>query len=246
MLGLQYLIDKLGTGDYGAADVAMDNKERTCTHGTRAKLLRMIRDWIERFILQDKQLLWVKGVAGSGKSTVAATVETEFAVYRQLGGAFYFSRNNHDRNKRVVLELARQLSYWNRGLLRVQIAQAVKDTSSISHLTLAEQFNKLIRQPLESLPATAPPLVFVLDAMDEANEDVAAKLLELIGTAHARLPNPVKFLITSRVEPHLQVELEYESMASTVEQYALDAEEMAVVKRDIAAFLRERLPRLAK
>lgn len=224
----------------------MDNKDRACTRGTRVKLLQLTRDWIAGFTLQEKQILWVKGVAGSGKSTVAATVEIELAAFKRLGGAFAFSRTNPDRNKRAILELARQLSYWKGGVLRAQIAEAVKNESSISYLTPADQFEKLIRQPLQSLSETTQPLVFVLDAMDEADEDFAAKLLELIGIAHAELPPSIKFLITSRVEPHLQLELESESMQSTVEHYALDEEELAVVKKDVEAFLRERLPQLAK
>lgn len=246
IVGLQYLIDKLGTGDYGAADVAVDTQGRTCTKGTRVGHLHDIETWAVDSAPSGKPFRWVKGVAGSGKSTVVATIVKRLEAYNGLGAAFRFSRENPNRNKRVVPELARQLAYWNNGFLRSYIAEAVKTSSTVDHLTLEDQYEKLIRQPLQHLPSTAPPLVFILDALDEMDGPFAKELLDQIALDHATLPSYVKLIITSRVEPHLQASFESETLRGAVEHHALDADDAELKRKDIDLYFRDRLPQQVK
>lgn len=65
--------------------------EPRCLEGTRVRLLGSIREW--SLDPGGKCVYWLKGMAGSGKSTVARMVAREFASSErcQLGARFRFT-----------------------------------------------------------------------------------------------------------------------------------------------------------
>ncbi|KIO26476.1 hypothetical protein M407DRAFT_58496, partial [Tulasnella calospora MUT 4182] len=59
-----------------------------CLPGTRAQILERIDDWIRDLETLDR-VLWIRGMAGRGKSTIASTVAYRWR-YRAACAIFHF------------------------------------------------------------------------------------------------------------------------------------------------------------
>ncbi|OCK95059.1 WD40 repeat-like protein [Cenococcum geophilum 1.58] len=80
----------------GAAFNSYDDElDARCHPDTRIDLLRQIRDWADD--PQSKCILWLNGMAGTGKSTISRTVAQSFADAGQLGASFFFKRGEGER-----------------------------------------------------------------------------------------------------------------------------------------------------
>ncbi|KAG9037555.1 hypothetical protein FRB95_005137 [Tulasnella sp. JGI-2019a] len=229
------LIDRLGTGDNGAS------KKSPCLKGTRRTVLARITKWIEE---SSKHGFCLNGQAGTGKSSIAASIASRERAFQRLGAVFHFTRDDQVRNKAAILVIARQLASWQSGRLRPTIASAIEKNLDIAQMSPNDQFEKLISEPLESLEGACPTLVVILDAMDECDPMYVSLLLRLIGKGldSGTIPSAVKFFITSRAEPGLQYH--YDKMMSHLEVYSLGDERKESVESDIEAFLKEELPEL--
>ncbi|KAG8981747.1 hypothetical protein FRB94_008604 [Tulasnella sp. JGI-2019a] len=187
------LIALLGSGDSGAS------KKPPCLEGTRVSLPNWITEWIEAPPVDDKCGLCLIGAAGRGKSAVGASVAEAERALERLGADFYFTIDQQDRNMGVIPVLARQLALWGDRRLRVEIACAVDTDRDIAQRTLEVQFKRLIQGPLETLAddPNCPPLVILLDGLDECDNEYATRLLRLIGQSFTTLSAAVRFIITS-------------------------------------------------
>ncbi|KAG8992388.1 hypothetical protein FRB94_011634 [Tulasnella sp. JGI-2019a] len=233
------LIAFLGNGDSGSS------KKQPCLDGTRDALLRRITQWIEQPPGDDLRGLCLIGAAGRGKSSVGASVARQERKLKRLGGEFYFMDDHQDRNEGAIPVLAQQLASQGDRRLRLEVASAVDEDRYIAQRTLEEQFQKLIQGPLEALvdDVDCPPLVILLDGLDECNNEYASQLLRLVGQSFATLPTTVKFIITSRPEPHLLRHYDSESLGARLHILSLDLEEVGEVMDDIEAFFKLELPR---
>ncbi|KAK3985141.1 hypothetical protein QBC44DRAFT_405652 [Cladorrhinum sp. PSN332] len=59
-----------------------------CLENTRRILLDRIEEWADGD--DDKSILWLKGMAGTGKSTIARTVARRYCDNGRLGASFFF------------------------------------------------------------------------------------------------------------------------------------------------------------
>ncbi|KAG8866874.1 hypothetical protein FRB97_003669 [Tulasnella sp. 331] len=236
---IEHLIGLLGNGDSGAG------KKDPCLKGARVTLLHRIMQWAADPSGANKHCLCLLGMAGSGKSAIAATVADRAKESQQLGARFHFTRDEQERNKSAILVLARQLAYWRDRCLRVEIASALEEERDMAQMTLEVQYKKLIQEPLESLEGTLSALVIVLDALDECDANYAKKLLGLVGKGLAKLSTGVKFFITSRAEPHLQFYFNSEPMKSRRDVYTLGDEKVTeLVNGDVEVYFKQKLPEL--
>ncbi|KAI1376722.1 hypothetical protein F4677DRAFT_459535 [Hypoxylon crocopeplum] len=117
--------------------------ERRCTEGTRVQILNYLQQWVES--PTGKPIVWLHGMAGTGKSTIARTVATAvnenipFANKARLpgnvspGATFFFKQDDAERNRAGVLftTLAHQLAHKRLGL-ESEIANAIKQHASPS------------------------------------------------------------------------------------------------------------------
>src|SRR6202789_2971602 len=82
-----------------------------CLKGTRKEVLLQIEEWLVNE--QDRQIFWLNGLAGTGKSTIAQTfAEISFADGK-LGAGFFCSRESGGRSdlKAIFLTIAFQLAH---------------------------------------------------------------------------------------------------------------------------------------
>ncbi|KAG8852883.1 hypothetical protein FRB91_005769 [Serendipita sp. 411] len=82
--------------DYGVLEsklwLAYGDNIAMCEPGTRTDVLDAIRKWVVD-IETTEQIFWLNDAAGTGKSTIAATLAKEWQLNQILAGRFFFSPN---------------------------------------------------------------------------------------------------------------------------------------------------------
>lgn len=174
--------------------------------------------------------LWVKAIAGAGKSVLAATTAARLAEEEQVPVLFFFFRQivalNHEP-KYLVRDWLHQLLAFSPWLQKNLYEKYVKDQKDINTVSLDELW-QLICEALSFMPK-AYCIADALDEMDNGNEAFLLKLLEL----GQQKPNSIKVLLTSR--PVTRIE---NVLRSHISQIRLDP---ADVEDDVDMYVEYRL-----
>jgi Ca2+-binding RTX toxin-like protein len=212
-----------------------DSRERQphpkCLKGTREVLLNHIYGLLDN--REKNQLVWLHGTAGVGKSAVAFTVAKRMSGLRigeqalhemRLAGSFFFSRKHTKRCTTGYLfaTLAYQLA-TNFPSIRNDVIRAIyRDPALLDpDKSLRHQRNALFLQPLRDLLLRlrdCPPLVFVIDALDECSPEVElSDLISLLGQTLTEPDLPaIHILLTSRSEAHISEALKEDEVRPLV------------------------------
>jgi hypothetical protein len=189
--------------------------DQKCLSGTRQAILSLIYDWIGSKE-PGHNVFWLRGAPGSGKSTIASTVAAQLdsrdSRLRQLGlgslGATFFCKRDDDSLNQpglVFPTLAFRLASAF-PLLKEGILSALKADPDIGQSPIANQFQKLIFDPLSLLQdRLVAPVVIIIDAVDECgNESTRKPFLQSLKKVGV-LPIWFKVLVTSRPEQDIKI-----------------------------------------
>ncbi|CAE6499853.1 unnamed protein product [Rhizoctonia solani] len=170
-----------------------------CTGTTRKTTLNLLNQWADHPM--DPKVMWMGGMAGTGKTTIAYTLARDLESRSQLAASFFCTRVDTDCNEAqriiptIAYQLARQLTVF-----QSELCQALDKDPDISFRDPPTQFLQLLRAPLRAVGTKMPNnLVVIIDALDECGDaEVVQSVLEQL----FRLPEdfPLKFFITSRPE----------------------------------------------
>jgi hypothetical protein len=151
---------------------------RTCLEGTRVDIRNVIQQWTQD-LGGDRRVFWLRGMPGTGKSTIARTVASSLALEGRLGGSFFFSKgqlNPHNATQ-LFTTLASQIADVLPDV-RPYISSAIEEKRDIGGKQLFEQWDRLILKPLLALDSKLQKglypsfaLVLVIDALDECEGD---------------------------------------------------------------------------
>ncbi|KAF7970973.1 hypothetical protein HWV62_22511 [Athelia sp. TMB] len=188
------------------ADGASWNPTLTCLPGTRVSTLAAIHSWLH--LVDHHNILWLKGVAGSGKSALAHTIAQ--ALYRDgfLTSSFFFNRDINTCNTPLLLftTIARDIARLYPAIA-ADIGAVLEQEPALASAHISRQFEAFIAGPLRRHPVDQQ-IVVVIDALDEAiRDDLDTDLLAILRDEFAKLPPSFRVLITSRstriIEHHL-------------------------------------------
>ncbi|KAK7685647.1 hypothetical protein QCA50_010991 [Cerrena zonata] len=171
---------------------------KTCLAGTRTQILDEITQWIIR--PSEKNILWLHGAAGSGKSTIASTIAQYFYYQRRRGAYLFFERSTSDPFA-FMRTLAHKLAEFDSNICTA-VSASIKQEPGIVSESLLDQFTKLLSLPLlEAAEKLTGPIIIVLDGLDECGDEASrAGVLKLLGGQFHKLPSTFRFLVTSRLE----------------------------------------------
>jgi len=210
--------------------------------GTRRDVLSQLERWLND--KRDKQVLWLNGLAGTGKSTIAQTfAETSFADGK-LGASFFCSRDFDDRsNLRTIFPtLAFQLAHRYRSF-REKLLPVLIASPGVGRESLCSQMEKLLVGPLKTIRT---PTLIIIDALDECkDEEPASAILSVLSCYVDQVPN-IKFFITGRPEPRIRSGFRLAALRPITEVLKLHDVERPLVDIDIKLFFRTRLTEIAK
>jgi hypothetical protein len=218
-----------------------------CHPQTREKVLKIIADWIDDSYPRQR-IMWLNGPAGAGKSAIAQTIAEHYKDNR-LAASFFFLRNTLDRGvaDRLFLTLAWQLAK-STPEMRPYIEFALQ-TEPLSYAkSIRIQFDHLVVKVFENLLRDKPGLrpekyLVIIDGVDECASEQDQKLfLTLIADALARTSIPLRFLICSRPEAHIQETFDMENMKRLTRSVVLD--EKFAPNDDIRRYLEDEFFRI--
>ena len=214
----------------------------TCLRGTRESVLDGIMRWAKD--PQDKQVFWLNGLAGTGKSTIAQTFSEVAAENGILGASFFCSREYLDRRelKNIFPTLAYQLSCQYPAFRR-HIIRTIKKDPAVASNSLISQLEDLIVGPLSSSNISC---VIVVDALDECIDDQPASAVLSVLGRHVGQFSPLKFFITGRPEPRIRSGFRLPLLEPLTEIFLLHEVKPPSVDEDIRLYLQEKLTAVSK
>ncbi|OTA05304.1 hypothetical protein A9Z42_0059680 [Trichoderma parareesei] len=215
-----------------------ESHNSTCLPGTRVELIQQILDWAGS--KDGKPIFWLKGMLGTGKSTVSRTVAQSLHQAGRLGARFFFERGHSDRQNaaKFFTTIADQLA-----TMQPAMADPIKDAAradpSIGSKGVEEQFYQLILRPLSALLKEnwkGKQVVIVVDALDECGqEDDATEILRLLSLAEPWL----RVFVTSR--PEFPIYQGFINIEGQVQDVSCNAIPRTMIKQDIKVLITYRL-----
>ncbi|KAK6343713.1 hypothetical protein TWF730_011302 [Orbilia blumenaviensis] len=229
------ILDRIQPAKYAAFNSYQDDAmDAQCHPGTRIELLSKIKEWAEG--TEEKCIFWLKGMAGTGKSTISRTLAQYFEENGQLGASFFFKRGESERDNasKFFTTIATHLLQKIPDLIP-DIRAAIDKVPDIATKILKKQFNELIFDPLNRLNKSSIKLVFVIDALDECKRDEEVEeILYLIAKMQTLKTVQIRILISSR--PDLPVRIGFCNLSS--DSYKnLILQDLPSIERDISVFL---------
>ena len=220
-----------------------------CLKNTRGDVLRLIKDWAER--PGSRRILWLWGMAGAGKSTIASSSARWMDGSGDcLGASCCFSRNDPclDPADRLLNTVSWQLC--QRFPVFAQCLEEVLYlTPSVGDLHTVDKFDKFLNIPLEMAHTRSPfrnPIILVLDGLDQCGNPSSRQDLCLVLCQLSRLPPFVKVLITSSSVRDLKALFTEMEMEGILYPFSLSDVPRYSIVHDIQRYVESRSSSLAR
>ncbi|KAF8313162.1 uncharacterized protein EI90DRAFT_3092389 [Cantharellus anzutake] len=179
-------------------DIAHYDSTQACLEGTRVDLIEHIMAWCRNTADSENRLALLSAVAGAGKTSIAHTIAERCARERSLLLSFFFKAGEQSRPDCLFSGMARALAKRDQ-VYRSSIISALQDDPTLSTAPFAMQFKRLVASPLlHKPPLSDHPLVVIIDALDECDDEAFESLANILREEVPKLPSPIKFFITSR------------------------------------------------
>ena len=244
---LDRVLSVLPVASEAAFNSLSSQHEAVCLPQTRAALLHELAGWTDSH--SERYVLWLNGIAGTGKSTVARTVCAAQSERGRLGGSFFFSRGGGDVSnaRKLITTLARQLAARIPSTKK-WISEAVAEQPDIPNYLFRDQWNHLILGPLSRMHASSlpPTILFVIDALDECDDEREIRaILHVLATAQRLQSANLRILVTSK--PEMAIRHSVGSIPEAMrEVWTLDEIAPEVVKEDLRRYFESHLSSLAQ
>lgn len=179
--------------------INVDNKAEVLP-GTRVAIMEQVDSWATSTC--QERVFWLRGAAGTGKSTIAKSVAAKFSKAKRLGASFFFVQDVQDLGdtRLLITTIACHLARLDGPVGAAIKAAARRQPPGLKGIWW--QVNDLLREPLKDLTPQPEPIVIVIDALDEASDrDSVVTNLRLLSTQLITLPVNIKLFVTSRPRP---------------------------------------------
>lgn len=216
--------------------------------GTREKLFEELEDWAENRnpTFSDKQVYVLSAGAGTGKSTIASEFARRLDDKGRLGASFLFVRGVEDLGSIRLLfsTIAYQLARAHDTLFP-HIAEAARAHWKRTRIQQAQyELQNLFETPLSFATVHHPPLVIVIDALDECSADdpdgVPDMLQWLLRSLRA-ISFDLRIFVTTRPDEKVEGALRAPEFADLINFRSLHDLPREWVDRDIRRFFEHTL-----
>ncbi|KAG8754351.1 hypothetical protein FRC12_011211 [Ceratobasidium sp. 428] len=207
-----------------------------CTPNTCVGVLEQLRLWAS--YNPHQKLYWLNGSPGTGKTTIAYTLCEQLKSAGKLAASFFCARWSPEcRDVKTILpSISYQLASFSRPF-RYAISNTLDQGVDLRTLSVQDQFERLIATPLRMVGYTFPAgVVVVVDALDECEDaDLVDRMLVTLLACASNLP--IKFLVTTRLEPYIAYRMQSEQGSDTVLESSLSTLDPSLVRMDINTFM---------
>ncbi|PCH41976.1 WD40 repeat-like protein [Wolfiporia cocos MD-104 SS10] len=246
----QDLLDRLPHRDHAEYGSPINVAKSGYLPGTRIGIL----DDLEHWATDEKQhtpIYILSGAAGTGKSTIAYEMAKRLDAMGRLGASFFFVRGDADLSSTacVFSSIAYQLAL-SQPHLRPFIVEACR-TSSLRTTVhdMVHQLDSYIVRPLTAASERPHPVLVIIDALDECTDPELERIPRMLYLLFDRLHSvkyPLRVLLTTR--PELHIERAFESIASAhaSKPYRLHDISRTIVDEDIKRFFLDKLSSMSQ
>jgi WD40 repeat protein len=170
--------------------------------GTRGWVFEQVNEWLNDS-LSEKRTFIISGIAGMGKSVIAAVICEK--LKQQLAGCHFCSHGNDQYyNPKILLQsIARQICNVLPEFRQALINQLSQNLGGrrIENMNIEGLFTTLLREPFSQIGYPGKIFLIVIDGVDECDDSKARhEFVDLIASYLPKLPNFIRFLITTRPE----------------------------------------------
>nr|GAT51936.1 predicted protein [Mycena chlorophos] len=224
-----------------------DTERPTCLKGTRTQVLEQILAWCKDTSTDSPTLFWLSGMAGTGKSTLATTIcellDSDKPASRLAASFFCLRQSETAYRDNIIPKIAYQLA-----VLLPQFRQSILDNNlDVNPPSPKVQIRDLLIQPWNESKADQkglPPLVVVIDALDELENSAGSVFLTDLLNAINNHPDHLsglKILVTSRPDPSVTA---IGKMLPISGKSCLEEVPLKTVTKDIEIYLKHSLSKL--
>jgi len=220
---------------------AHDYQERDpaprCLPGTRKEVLQKIEQWAKAGS-KGKNILWLHGPPGAGKSAITQTVAEICAGRGELAASFFFARTVASRNalKHLFPTIAVQIAL-SAPEKRRRLDSILKNDPWIADRASGsvDLMASLFQQGSALVPSSR--FLVIIDALDECHGyDDQRRALEQVSHIANTHDLPLRFLIVSRPEAHLWEAFEEQHLADVAQKLSLYGDSEA--RADVSTYLK--------
>ncbi|CAE7231712.1 unnamed protein product [Rhizoctonia solani] len=163
-----------------------------CAKDTRISILEDLDSWSDDPYCR---LMWMNGMAGTGKTTIAYSHAKALYDRRKPAASFFCSKVDRDVS-RIIPTIAYQLASLS-PVFRDQLGGLLeKDPSLASSTGIPHQFEHLLKTPFKGVDQGSEDIVVLIDALDECDDrEQVGYFLDQLAQWIEGLP--LKFLVTS-------------------------------------------------
>jgi hypothetical protein len=212
---------------------------RTCTRSTRVAVIHEIEAWAKSSNVPC--VFWLNGLAGTGKSTIAATVCERLEETKLLGASFFVTRQQADTRdaSNIVRSIAYGLATRNSQFAEALRAQ-LRDSPVSASLSLEKQIADFVTTPACGIDERSS-FVIVIDALDECLLDdrgqPSGDLVPILVRQLMNLSGRLKLFITSRNE--VTIQQMFKQLAATAPHQVMQLHDLdtTTVQADIQTYL---------
>ena len=171
-----------------------------------AKFTKGSREWVFEQVLywfndktSENRVFVITGLAGMGKSIIAAVICKRFALH--VGACHFFQYNNNQYNnpkfflQSLAWHLCKVLPAYKESLLEKLSGSLGK---SLNDKNIEGLFSTLLKEPLCHIEDPGKHIMIVLDAVDESEYNERQDFANLIASHLHKLPSYIRFVITTR------------------------------------------------
>lgn len=220
---------------------SMDQSGRQpCLPGTRVDIIKLIMDWYSDDSDGRKSVMWLRGQAGAGKSTLSTTIAMmmdRIHGVNLLGAFCFFNEFSQGKATDTIRTIAYQLARFDPSI-GATIEQVIKKFPDIAKERLEDQFELLLSfTALRTISWPRGPVLVVVDALDQSGSDTErADLLRVLSKGALKLPRFLRILVVSR--PESDIYYHFRKPFIRHEELTIDTE---ICRADVAAFIRSQL-----
>lgn len=251
LTGLSFLYTVISTSALHDAEARYPPPR--CHQGTREKALKTLKDWASLTfnntipLSKEKNVYWLYGSAGVGKSAIAQTLADHCAANQLLAASFFFWHRDSSRNspRNIFTTIAFQLAFTVPELAHA-INSAIIDKPHILSSAIEVQFKQLILDPcLQTLCDQPRSYLIIIDGLDEClNSHDQQRIISILADGIMKHALPFKILVASRPEPRIREAFQATEFQHVCHWTSLD--DSLETYQEIYTFLRDRFQQISK
>jgi len=179
--------------------------------GTREWIFKRVEDWLDDRTSQNRVMV-VSGNAGTGKSVISAVISQRMQEAGRLSGNHFCQHNNaRYRKPQLMLQsLASHLTYALPEYKNALVEQLSRNLGvDLNSMGVEELFALLFKEPISRVGDPGRNILMVIDGLDESEYQGRNELLDVIANQFWKLPQWIRFFVTTRTEINIADSLKH-------------------------------------